>query len=109
MLAKVRGWQCQWPVAVWSLKLCLRKDMEQILESHKPGEPHTTHDGSPKLLTLDGEQSPFLPPESYSPCKWRHFYWASSRDKQSSGEVAPTQYEHTGVSHSSCDGVSLPI
>ena len=37
MLAKVRGWQCQWPVAVWSLKLCLRKDMEQILESHKPG------------------------------------------------------------------------
>ena len=39
MLAKVRGWQCQWPVAVWSLKLCLRKDMEQILESHKPGGP----------------------------------------------------------------------
>ena len=39
MLAKVRGWQCRWPVSVWSLKLCLRKDMEQILESHKPGGP----------------------------------------------------------------------
>lgn len=39
MLAKVRGWQCQWPVAVWSLKLCLQKDMEQVLESHKPGGP----------------------------------------------------------------------
>ena len=38
MLAKVRGWQCQWPVAVWSMKLCLRKDMEQVLDSHKPGQ-----------------------------------------------------------------------
>ena len=37
MLAKVRGWQCRWPVAVWSMKLCLRKDLEQVLESYKPG------------------------------------------------------------------------
>lgn len=37
MLAKVRGWQCQWPVAMWSMRLCLRKDLEQVLESHKPG------------------------------------------------------------------------
>ena len=37
MLAKVRGWQCRWPVVVWSMRLCLRKDLEQVLESHKPG------------------------------------------------------------------------
>lgn len=37
VLAKVRGWKCQWPAVVWSLKLCLRKDMEQLLESHKEG------------------------------------------------------------------------
>jgi hypothetical protein len=37
MLGKVRGWQCQWPVAIWSMRLCLRKDLEQVLETHKPG------------------------------------------------------------------------
>ena len=41
MLAKVRGWQCKWPVVVWSMKLCLRKDLEQVLESHKPGRTFT--------------------------------------------------------------------
>ena len=40
MLGKVRGWQCQWPVAIWSMRLCLRKDLEQVLESHKPGDSH---------------------------------------------------------------------
>lgn len=43
MLAKVRGWQCKWPVVVWSMKLCLRKDLEQVLESHKPGGSVTCH------------------------------------------------------------------
>ncbi|KAK9915696.1 hypothetical protein WJX75_002780 [Coccomyxa subellipsoidea] len=35
LLAKVRGWKCHWPVVVWSARLCLRKDMAQLLESHK--------------------------------------------------------------------------
>ncbi|EIE26240.1 hypothetical protein COCSUDRAFT_83615 [Coccomyxa subellipsoidea C-169] len=35
LLAKVRGWKCHWPVVVWSARLCLRKDMGQLLESHK--------------------------------------------------------------------------
>lgn len=37
LLAKVRGWKCHWPVVVWSARLCLRKDMAQLLESHKQG------------------------------------------------------------------------
>ncbi len=37
LLAKVRGWKCHWPVVVWSARLCLRKDMSQLLESHKHG------------------------------------------------------------------------
>ena len=56
MLAKVRGWQCRWPVSVWSLKLCLRKDMEQILESHKPGGPISTS----KLISVGHAPAPGL-------------------------------------------------
>ena len=52
MLAKVRGWQCRWPVAVWSMKLCLRKDLEQVLESHKPGERASCHASGCPYCTL---------------------------------------------------------
>ena len=57
MLAKVRGWPCQWPVAVWSLKLCLRKDMEQVLESHKPGGTRDSSSQPPHALSTRGSIS----------------------------------------------------
>ena len=37
VLAKVQGWKVQWPAAVWSVGLCLRMDMEQLLDSYRPG------------------------------------------------------------------------
>ena len=53
LLAKVRGWKCHWPAVVWNLRLCLLKDMNQLLESYKEGAlqtpcpksaiPHTLH------------------------------------------------------------------
>ena len=53
MLAKVRGWQCRWPVAVWSMKLCLRKDLEQVLDSHKPGGPASCYSSRRSHHTLN--------------------------------------------------------
>lgn len=38
LLAKVRGWKVQWPGAVWRAPLCLRKDVDQLLETFKPGQ-----------------------------------------------------------------------
>ncbi|CAL8470267.1 g9809 [Coccomyxa elongata] len=37
LLAKVRGWKCHWPAVVWNVRLCLLKDMNQLLESYKQG------------------------------------------------------------------------
>ena len=42
LLAKVRGWKVQWPGAVWRAPLCLRKDVEQLLETFKPGQHIST-------------------------------------------------------------------
>ena len=33
---KLRG-MCHWPVVMWSLDLCMKKDMPQLLTSFKPG------------------------------------------------------------------------
>lgn len=33
---KQRG-MCHWPVVMWSLDLCMRKDLQQLLESYKDG------------------------------------------------------------------------
>ena len=41
VLAKVQGWKVHWPAAVWSVGLCLRLDMEQLLESYRPGAQAT--------------------------------------------------------------------
>ena len=38
LLAKVRGFKVQWPAAVWRATLCMRKDMEQLLETFKTGD-----------------------------------------------------------------------
>ena len=38
LLAKVRGFKVQWPAAVWRAALCMRKDMEQLLETFKMGD-----------------------------------------------------------------------
>ena len=34
---KQRG-MCHWPVVMWSLDLCMKKDIPQLLESFKDGE-----------------------------------------------------------------------
>jgi len=41
---KLRG-LCRWPVAAWAFALCRRRDIEQLLQTHRPGAP--AHAGRP--------------------------------------------------------------
>lgn len=54
LLAKVRGWKCHWPAVVWNVRLCLLKDMNQLLESYKEGALLTRSISLPRMIYHGG-------------------------------------------------------
>ena len=93
---KLRG-LCRWPVAAWAFALCRRRDIEQLLQTHRPGamSPYDrVCGGAPRYMNATaiqcwGHAWPALKDCTLSrPARWQLLHGTATNHTQLTGQTA---------------------